>query len=298
MEALLAFVVAWKPYVLAAAALVMAPVIGALLMGLDRILTARIQGRVGPPLLQPFYDIVKLLGKAPIALNRVQVVYACLHLALMMLVVVLLAMGQDLMMILFVHAFSNIALILGGMSVRSPYSRIGSQRQIMQMLAYEPILVLMVVGIYLIFGTFQISRIPAGGVPLLVQLPLVFLAFQMVISIKLQKSPFDVSTSHHAHQEIVKGITIEYSGPYLAVIEITHLYETCVLFTVVALFWAPNPLVGLLLAALSFLFQIVLDNACARLTTMWMLRYMWTLPMVLAVSNIAWLYLRNGASLG
>ena len=298
MEELLAFVAAYRPYVLAGAVLVLAPFVGAVLMGLDRIITARIQGRVGPPLLQPLFDVFKLLGKEPIALNRVQIVYAWLHLALMMLVVALLAMGQDLLMILFVHAFSNIALILGGMSVRSPYSRIGSQRQIMQMLAYEPILVLMAVGIYLSFGTFQIGRIPGGTVPLLIQLPLVFLAFQMVISIKLQKSPFDVSTSHHAHQEIVKGITIEYSGPYLALIEITHLYETCVLFGVVALFWAPNPLIGLLLAAASFLFQIVLDNACARLTTMWMLRYMWTLPMVLAVSNIAWLYMRNGSALG
>lgn len=298
MEELLAFVAAHKPYIFAGAALILAPFIGVILMGLDRILTARIQGRVGPPLLQPLYDVFKLLGKDPIALNRVQIVYAWLHLALMMLVVVLLAMGQDLLMILFVHAFSNIALILGGMSVRSPYSRIGSQRQIMQMIAYEPILVLMVVGIYLSFNTFQIARIPGGSIPLLVQLPLVFLAFQMVIAIKLQKSPFDVSTSHHAHQELVKGITIEYSGPYLALIEVTHLYEVCVLYAVVALFWAPNIFIGVILAAASFLFQIILDNASARLTTMWMLRYMWTLPMVLAVSNIVWLYLKNGSPLG
>ena len=101
-------------------ALVAAPLLGGLLSGLDRKLTARVQRRIGPPVLQPFYDVVKLFHKEPLALNQVQVVYVFLHLALMLLVVVFLALGQDLLMILFAHAFSTISLILGGMSVRSP----------------------------------------------------------------------------------------------------------------------------------------------------------------------------------
>ena len=42
---------------------VLAPVVGCLLAGLDRIVSARMQGRVGPPLLQPYYDVRKLFGK-------------------------------------------------------------------------------------------------------------------------------------------------------------------------------------------------------------------------------------------
>ncbi len=276
---------------LAAAAVVAAPLLGALLSGIDRILTARIQGRVGPPLLQPFYDVIKLFGKEPMVLNRVQIIYACLHLALMLLVVTLLVLGQDMLMILFVHAFSSIALILGGMSVRSPYSRIGSQRTIMQMIAYEPILILMVVGIHMSKGTFNVGEIGAAGTPLLMSLPLVFLAFLAVVAIKLQKSPFDVATSHHAHQELVKGVTIEYSGPYLGLIEVTHFCEISTLFAITALFFACDLRIGVAIAAVCFLGEIVLDNAFARLTARWMVGFMWSVPLLLALSNIIWLYL-------
>jgi formate hydrogenlyase subunit 4 len=269
-------------------AVVLGPIIGALISGLDRKITARVQGRWGPPIIQPFFDVLKLLRKESIGVNRIQIIYVWLHLVFMIMVVVLLALGQDMLMALFAYTFSAVALILGGMSVRSPYSRIGSHRKIMQMFAYEPILVLMVVGIYLTTGSFQ-----AGSVvhqPLLVKLPLVFLTFLMAAAIKLEKSPFDVATSHHAHQEIVKGITLEYAGPYLALIEITHFYEIFIVFAIVASFWATSPAIGLGLAAAGFLALIVVDNVFARLTPMWMLRYMWTVPMTLALSNIIWLY--------
>jgi formate hydrogenlyase subunit 4 len=280
-----------------AAAVLGAPLLGALLMGVDRRLTARMQGRVGPPLLQPIYDVLKLLGKESLALNQFQIFYAYLHLGFMMLVVVLLALGQDMLMILFAHAFSTIALILGGMSVRSPYSRIGGARKILQLLAYEPILVLMVIGIYMFNASaghrsFLVSEVAASGQPLLPALPLVFLTFAVAAAIKLEKSPFDVATSHHAHQEIVKGVTIEYAGPYLAMIEIAQMYEVALVFVMLAFFWATNLWIGAALAAVVFLGQIVLDNTFARLTPMWMVRFMWTVPMVLAVTNIVWLYFR------
>ena len=44
-------------------ALVAGPLLGGLISGLDRIITARLQSRIGPPVLQPFYDVIKLLGK-------------------------------------------------------------------------------------------------------------------------------------------------------------------------------------------------------------------------------------------
>jgi formate hydrogenlyase subunit 4 len=285
------------PYITVPIALLAAPLIGGLLMGIDRKLTARIQGRVGPPVLQPFFDVLKLLSKSPIALNRVQVFYAYLHLAFMLVVVTLLTLGQDMLMILFAHAFSTIALVLGGLCVRSPYSRIGSHRKIMQILAYEPILVLLVVGIYMIqphsFMASSVWEAAEAGRPLVTQLPLVFLAFLMVVAIKLEKSPFDVASSHHAHQELVKGVTLEYSGPYLAVIEVTHMVELAVLFFVIAMFWATNLAAGLGLAAGAFVLMIVLDNAFARLHTRWMVRTMWSIPMMLAVANVAWLYFKR-----
>lgn len=272
------------------AAVVLTPLAGALIAGVDRKITARMQGRIGPPVLQPFYDVIKLFRKDPLIANRIQILYACLHLAFMMLVVLLLASGQDLLMALFAHVFSGVALILGGLSVRSPYSRIGSQRKIMQMLAYEPIMVLLAVGIYLSTGSFMASAVVHHPHPLLVQLPLVFVAYLMAAAIKLEKSPFDVATSHHAHQEIVKGVTTEYTGPYLAILEIAHFYEITLVLGIMAAFWATNLAAGLLFAFLCFIGELVLDNISARLTTWWMVRTMWTLPLILAVGNVIWLY--------
>ena len=285
-----------SPYITVPLALLAAPLVGGLLMGIDRKLTARVQGRVGPPVLQPFLDVLKLLSKTPMALNRVQIFYAYLHLAFMLVVVTLLALGQDMLMILFAHAFSTIALVLGGLCVRSPYSRIGSHRKIMQILAYEPILVLLLVGITLVAPPshgFMASSVLETGRPLVTQLPLVFLAFLMVVAIKLDKSPFDVASSHHAHQELVKGVTLEYSGPYLAVIEFTHMIEKAVLFFVITMFWATHLAAGLCLAGGAFVLMIVLDNAFARLHSMWMVRTMWSIPMMLAIANVAWLYFRK-----
>lgn len=285
-------IVNWQSWIFMVLAVVAGPVIGALISGLDRKLTARMQSRVGPPIFQPFYDVIKLFYKEPLAVNVVQILYVYLHLAFMVLAIILIAMGQDLLMALFAHAFSTIALILGGMSVRSPYSRIGSTRKILQMVAYEPILLIAVIGVYLATGSFTAHHIFELPQPLLVKLPLIFVAFLVAMAIKMEKSPFDVATSHHAHQEIVKGITLEYTGPYLALIEITHFYEVFLFFLVVACFWSTNLLIGLGLSAAAFFALILLDNTFARLTTMWMVRFMWTTPLALALSNLIWFYVK------
>ncbi|GAK49628.1 respiratory-chain NADH dehydrogenase subunit 1 [Candidatus Moduliflexus flocculans] len=267
------------------------PVIGALIMGLDRKITARIQGRYGPPILQPIYDIIKLFQKESVILNFSQIIYAYLHLAFMMLAVLFIVLGQDLLMVLFVLAFSTLSLILGGMSVYSPYSRIGSQREIIQLVSYEPILVLMVIGIYLRNSSFMVKDLTVTGKPLLFSLPLIFMSFFIAMTIKLQKSPFDFATSHHAHQEIVKGVTIEYSGKYLGIIEITHCYEVVLVMAFVVMFWATNVWIGTLLAIICYFLEIIVDNAFARLRTMWMFRYMWTVAFILSLTNLIWLYL-------
>lgn len=280
-----------NPAIEIALLIVLAPLIGALLAGMDRKLTARAQGRIGPPILQPFFDTVKLLRKSPIVVNRMQIIYAYLHLAFMILALVLLVRGQDSLMFLFIFAFSTLSLVLGGMCVRSPYSRIGSQREIMLMVAYEPILILLMIGLYLANGSFLLGATLATGKPLLLSLPLLFIAFLVVVAIKLQKSPFDIATSHHAHQELVKGLTIEYSGPYLAIIEIAHFYETALLFFLIMMFWVTNLWIGLALACASFFLMTVVDNAFARLTSIWTFRFMWTGALLLALTNILWFYL-------
>lgn len=272
-------------------AIIAAPIIGGLLTGIDRKITARMQNRFGPPLLQPFYDFFKLLGKQGIAVNQTQMVYVMGHLFFAIGAFVMLVLKQDLLMLMFILAFSAVSLIMGAMSVRSPYSKIGAQREIMQMMAYEPVLLLMVVGVYKATGSFMISEIFNHEQPLLYSLPLVFLAFLYVLTIKLRKSPFDFSTSHHGHQELIKGLTTEFSGTQLALIELTHWFDLVLLLGLISLFFAQPLWVGILIALASYFCEIVIDNVSARVTWQWMVKVTWVAGIGAALVNIVWMYL-------
>lgn len=276
--------------------LIVAPLLGGLLTGVDRKISARMQNRQGPPLLQPFYDFFKLLGKERLIVNQTQILYLIGHLFFAVAALGMFVLGEDLLMILFILAFSSIMLIMGAMSVRSPYSKIGSQREIIQIMAYEPVLLLMVVGIYLVTGSFMVGplfdQVSGFARPLLYDLPLVFLAFIYVLTIKLRKSPFDFSTSHHGHQELIKGITTEFSGPQLAVIELTHWYELVLFLGLIAMFFAKPLWVGIVIALVCYFLEMLIDNISARVTWKWMIKATWLGGIGVAMTNIIWLYLK------
>lgn len=272
------------------AVLILAPTIGTLLSGFDRKFTARLQGRVGPSFWQPVYDIFKLFGKQQILVHRTQIAYALLHLFFLMLTVVLLVLGEDLLMILFCQAFSALCLVIASMSVRSPYSWIGSQRKILQMLAYEPTLVLLILAVYLQNNSFLGAKVLENDTPLIYSMPLMFISLLFVIAIEFEKSPFDVASSHHAHQEIVKGTTLEFSGPFLGLIEVAHAYEMAMFFGLMVAFWHTSLIMGIVLALVGFILVLLMDNICARLTSWWMVRFMWTIPLTLSLANLIWLW--------
>ena len=212
--------------IIALIAVILAPIAGGLISGIDRKITARFQSRFGPPILQPFYDVFKLLGKTPMIINSWQVLCAYVYLAASILCVFLFFMQSDLLLIFFVLTVGSVFLVMGALSTpSSPYSQIGGQRELMQMLTYEPLLILVFVAIAMVTGSFKISDALNHPTPLLLELPLIFIVLGYALTIKLRKSPFDISASHHAHQEIVRGVLTEYSGPFLAILEIAHWYE-------------------------------------------------------------------------
>jgi len=270
--------------------LVFAPIVGCLLAGLDRKLTAHLQSRVGPPLLQPFYDFLKLMNKENIVVNKSQNAYIFIYFIFAVTSLILLATGSDLLMIIFVYTIANVALIVGGMVTGSPYSKIGSQRETMAMLAYEPVLILYIIGMYMLTGSFNISSLNNASKPMIMYLPVIFIAMLFIMAVKFKKSPFDFSTSHHAHQELVKGIFTEYSGPALALVELTHWYEYVFLLGLMFLFFKQNIAVGIIIALFTFILEIVIDNITARLTWKWLVKVTWTIVIGLSIVNILFVY--------
>lgn len=278
--------------IIAATVVLFAPIAGGLISGLDRKLTARMQGRQGPPVMQPFYDVVKLFGKERMAVNRMQDAYVIAYLLFNAAAAVMLFTGQDLLMLVFVLAIGDVALIMGAMCVRSSYSRIGAQREILQMMVSEPVIIFTAIGAYLVNHSFLASYVFENSKPLILSLPLQFLALLVILTIKLRKSPFDFSTSHHGHQELIKGLTIEFSGFQLAIINMGEWYELVLLLGLVAMFCSQPLWIGILLAAAAFFIEILIDNVSARTTWGWMLKVAGTAGIGLSAANIIWLYLK------
>ncbi len=248
--------------------LVLGPLVGGLLAGADRILTARMQSRVGPPIMQPFYDIGKLWGKQGTVVNRHQTLYIWCFLVFVMVGGAVFFSGGDLLVCVFALTVAGVFLTVTAHSANSPYSNIGADRELLQMMSYEPMLIIAVLGFYLMPGidSFRVSRIPQAEVPILLYLPGIFLGFLFILTIKLRKSPFDLSSSHHGHQELVKGVTTEISGRDLAVFEIAHLYENTIILGLIYLFFAWLPVWAAAPLALAVYFlEVYVDNTNARL---------------------------------
>lgn len=268
--------------------------------GFDRKVTARMQGRQGPPLLQPFYDVVKLLKKETVVVNHVQIFYLLSFLVFVIFTGALFFGGFDLLLVFFSLTTANLFLILAATSSHSPYSHMGANREMMQMLSYEPMVLLTAVGFYLATGSFKIRDIVAyDGVMPVVMLPGVFVGFVFILSIKLRKHPFDLATSHHAHQEMVKGITTEFSGEMFAIVEISHWYENVFLMGVIALFFLNSNwwsvIIALVAVAFVYFLEILVDNTNARVKWFTMFKNSWITTLAIGAVNVFILEIFKGA---
>ncbi|MHC1764219.1 MAG: respiratory chain complex I subunit 1 family protein [Verrucomicrobiia bacterium] len=275
-----------SPWISAILFVIGAPILGGLLAGWDRRISARMQSRLGPPILQPFYDVFKLWQKENVVVRRSQNYYIAFFLLMVIFTGALFFAGSDLLLVIFALTLAAIFFVLGAYKASSPYSFIGAERELIQMMAYEPMVLLVAIGMYMVTKSFNVADIASHSSPLIFALPGVFLGFLYTLEIKFRKSPFDLSCSHHAHQELVRGITTEFSGRTLAMIEIAHWYETVFLLGWVYLFFASWPVVGIAVALFAFVFVILVDNVFARLKWQAAVRSAWVVAMVLGFGNI------------
>lgn len=270
---------------------VLAPMAGCILAGVDRKLSARMQGRRGPPLMQPYYDVRKFCEKEQITSNGIQDFYVGCYLLFVIITGILFFAGQDLLLVIFTLTLGETFLILAAYSSGSPFPQIGAQRELYAAMAFEPIFLLMAVCLYLQTGSFNVSDMVWSGELPSVMVIGAFLAFVIGLTIKMRKSPFDLSMSHHAHQDLVRGMTTEFSGRTLAMIEVSHWYENIMLLGMVALFLADGTLlmalIGLILAVIVYIIEIAIDNGFARMTWQTALKSGWVIALVFGVLNVA-----------
>lgn len=273
--------------------LLLAPILGGLLSGCDRIISARMQRRKGPPLLQPFYDFLKLWGKQPIAVNKAEGFYIFGFLLFVLLTGTIFFAQGDILLVVFTLTMASVCLIIAAYAVDSPYSQIGAERELVQTMAYEPMLLMVALGFYLASGSFSVGDILTGAHMNILRMPGIFFGLCFILLIKFRKSPFDISMSHEAHQELIGGLKTEISGRTLAVVEIAHWYENVFLFGLVLLFFASDTwwtwLLGLAICEIVFFAEILIDNCCARIKWERMFTSTWLVGLMAGFLNIAFL---------
>lgn len=270
--------------------ILLAPLVGGLIAGLDRKISARMQGRKGPPILQPFYDVFKLFSKEAVVVNRIQNMFIIGFLIFTVFTGALFFFGGDILLVFFSITLAEIFLIMCASSANSAYSAMGSQRELLQMMAYEPMILIVAIGLYMATGSFSVGDIISSKISAIAFTPGIFLGFLYILTIKFRKSPYDLSTSHHAHQEMVKGLTVELSGRVLGIMELAHWYETVFLIGIIAVFiintvwW--SWIIAIAVCIIAYFLEVLIDNSFARVKWKVMLKVTWIVSLVLGMINL------------
>jgi len=211
-------------------------VLGLLASWIDRKITARVQYRVGPPLLQPFFDIVKLLGKElliPEGTSRATFLSApVVGFASVILVSTILWMNNlnthstfigDLIVVVYLLTIPSMSLILGAFASRNPLASVGASREMKLILSYE-LPFLLAVSVVIIKSNFAIrlgdilnQQIQNGAVIQSFSGVLAFIVCVFCVQAKLGLVPFDMA---EAETELIGGTIIEYSGSALAIFKL------------------------------------------------------------------------------
>jgi len=220
--------------------IIMLLVLAPFLQGVSRKLTARIQSRQGPPLWQPYFDLLKLLGKEDIESGEapaMQRFAAYLSLAIVLTVACLVPMGfstrmdgiGDIILLIYLLTVSGVCTLLAGLAAGSTYSLVGISREMMTMISLEPLLVIALVTGAVHAHSLRLDNVlngavyardafPWSGLLMLVVMLLSFQAFA-------QRIPFDIS---EAETELMEGPLMEYSGPKLALFKYAQMAKLVV----------------------------------------------------------------------
>ena len=233
-------------YFLVFPGLLFAGVTGAFLSWFDRKITARVQFRKGPPLLQPFYDFFKLLlVKETILPKRGSpVVFLMAPLfavfgATMAGVFIMLPLFNittgfkgDLLVIFYLLTIPSFSYIIGALASGNPLAAVGGSREMKLILSYELTFLLVIAGIIMKCGQqidlYTIIHTQQTGTAFIGSLSgvLLFIASIFCIQAKLALVPFDMP---EAEAEITEGIFIEYSGSAYAMIKLAKFIMLFVL---------------------------------------------------------------------
>ena len=241
--------------------------------GIDRVLAARMQSRIGPPVRQPFIDLAKLMVKQnvvpanaiPWLFNGAPLVALAAAVTILLYIPMaalpglpVLNLHGDLVLIMYLLLLPALAMVAGGLSSGSPYATIGAQREMVTMIAYELPLAATIITFAWKFASlglenpFSLATVAAQPVWTLVGpvgfmgLLLLLVTMLLVVPGELGRIPFDAP---EAETEIAGGLLVEYSGRNLALFTLSLAVKTIVVTSLIVGLFFPWNLTDILAVA-------------------------------------------------
>jgi NADH-quinone oxidoreductase subunit H len=286
--------------------------------GIDRKVHARMQERIGPPIIQPFYDFIKLFNKerivpvtassgiftaVPIIAAAASILGAAIPLASLILET---GVGGDLILVLYLLVMSSVMVMVGGSSSGNPYGAIGFSRKMTMLIAYEVPMLISIVSVSLNCNSLAYCDVVSAQI--MAKLLLAFtrpsmavaaVTFLLCIPAAADAVPFDIS---EAKTEIIHGSLVEYGGPYLALIKLAKAASNFALTLLAAtlFFYLPALFDGyvslglgavfssLVIALIFWLLTITVPRTIfARLKIGQAFKFYWLIPLPLSILSMA-----------
>jgi formate hydrogenlyase subunit 4 len=242
------------------AQMLLVPLLAPLLTGLVRKVKARFLRRQGPPLLQPYRDLMRLLQKDVVLAETASwlfrvipyVIFAATWAAASLVPTfgtsLLFSWSADLIAIIALLGSARFALALAGLDVGTSFGGIGSSREVMIASLAEPAMIMIVFTLALIAGSTQLSTMAgflvSPEVGLRVSLGLALIALIMVAIAENARIPVDNPATHLELTMVHEAMVLEYSGRHLALIELSASLKLLLYVSLIACLFVPWGLAG------------------------------------------------------
>ncbi len=230
------------------------------ILGVTRKVKARLLRRIGPPILQPYRDLWKLMHKEAVLAHNASWIYRSAPYLIFAATWVAAALvpsyatgllfswSADLIAIVALLGTARFTLALAGMDVGTAFGGIGSSREMMIASLAEPAMLLIVFTVALVAGTTQLSAVATlfstGSVGLRVSLGLGLFAFLFVAVAENARIPIDNPATHLELTMVHEAMVLEYSGRHLAMIEAASAVKLVLYFSLIACLFAPLGIAG------------------------------------------------------
>lgn len=235
--------------------LLLAAALAPLLTGYVRMLKAQMLRRRGPPLLQPYRDLLKLIRKEVVLAHNASWVFRITPYIVFAATLTAAALvptfatglafspAADLIAIVALLGSARFFLALAGLDVGTSFGGIGSSREMMVASLAEPAMLMIVFTVSLLAGSTQLSSVSAfmlgPEVGLRVSLAMALVALIMVAIAENARIPVDNPATHLELTMIHEAMILEYSGRHLAVIEAAASVKLLLYFSLIACIFAP-----------------------------------------------------------